>query len=117
MEIVAKVLDTEAILISNPHTKHQDIVKLVKRRVEGHITSIKYVMVSYNVHNDLVESAVKIIPGMKSPNITSLMEENYKAISCLIEKKNSAAIMDELRDLGATDILTFELSNTRNVRL
>lgn len=113
LEIVADVLKTEAILISNPHTENKDTIKLIKRRVEGYITATKFVMVSYNVHNDILANALKITPGKKSPNITSLENKDFKAISCLIEKKDVSSKMDELHDLGACDILTFELSNTR----
>lgn len=113
LEVVADVISTQAVLISNPHTEHQDIVNLIKRRVEGYITATKYVMISYNVHNDLLDEVLKITPGKKSPNITTLEDQNYKAISCLVEKKMSSSKMDELHDKGATDILIFALSNTR----
>ncbi len=73
----------------------------------------KYVMISYNIHNDLMETALKVTPGKKSPNITSLQDSDYKAVTCLVVKKEMNAKMDELHDLGATDILTFALSNTR----
>ena len=70
-------------------------------------------MISYNIHNDLLEKALKVTPGMKSPNITALAQTDFKAISCLISKKQMNTKMDELHDIGATDILTFALSNTR----
>lgn len=100
-------------MISNPHSDHKDTLKLIKRRIEGYITATQFVMVSYNVHNDLLAAALKATPGKKSPNITSLENTEYKAISCLICKKGVAAKMDELHDLGASDILTFEVTNTR----
>ena len=96
MEVVADVLKTEAILISNPHSEHKDTIKLIKRRVEGYITATKYVMVSYNVHNDILASTLKITPGKKSPNITTLEDKDFKSISCLIEKKDVSSKMDEL---------------------
>jgi len=113
LAVVADVLKTEAILISNPHTEHKGTIKLIKRRVEGFITSTKFVMISYNVHNDLLSAAVLVTPGMKSPTIQTLEDKDYKAISCLVEKKLVSSKMDELHDLGASDILTFALTNTR----
>jgi len=113
LEVIADVLETEAILISNPHSEHKDTLKLIKRRIEGYITATQFVMVSYNVHNELLAEALKATPGKKSPNITSLENQDFKAISCLINKKGVAAKMDELHDLGASDILTFEVTNTR----
>ena len=112
LEVVADILETEAILISNPHSEHQDLVDLIKRRIEGYITAQKYVMISYNVTDDVLEKALAITPGKKSPNITTLAD-GAKAISCLIHKKEVVKKMDELEEVGATDILTFELSNTR----
>ncbi len=113
MEVVADILETESILISNPHSEHKDIVSLIKKRIDGFMVAKKFVMISYNVHNDLLEAAIKITPGKKSPNITSLIDSDFKAVTCLVEKKESNKKMDELHDLGATDILTFALSNTR----
>lgn len=113
LEVVADVLETEATLVSNPHSKHKDIVNLIKRRVEGYITATKYVMISYNAHNDIISQAMKITPGKKSPTITSLDDISLKAVSCLIKKNEISEKMDKLHDLGATDILTFEISNSR----
>eukprot|EP01083_Nonionella_stella_P000798 2292_1 len=113
LEVVGEVLATESILISNINSKHEDMVKLIKRRIEGYMVAKKFVMISYNVHNDLLDAALKLTPGKKSPNITSLQDSDFKAVTSLVHNKEQNAKMDELHDLGATDILTFALSNTR----
>lgn len=113
LEVVGEVLSTESILISNINSKHEDMVRLIKRRIEGYMVAKKFVMISYNVHNDLLDAALKITPGKKSPNITSLQDSDFKAVTSLVHNKEQNAKMDELHDLGATDILTFALSNTR----
>ena len=110
---MADILETESILISNPHSEHKDIVETIRKRVDGYMVAKKFVMISYNVHNDLLSAAIEITPGKKSPNITTLNDSNYKAVTCLVNKKEANNKMDELHDLGATDILTFTLSNTR----
>ena len=110
---MADVLETEAILISNPQSEHKDLVDLVKRRIEGYIVATKYVMITYNIHVDLLDKAIKITPGKKSPTVTTLEDDKYKSVSCLVLKKESSKKMDELHDIGASDILTFALSNTR----
>lgn len=113
LEIIAQVLETEAMLITNLHSEHKDIVTLIKRRVEGYITATKYVMVSYNVRNEILKAAIHITPGKKSPTVTSLDDRGFKAVSCLVKKDEISTKMDELYDLGATDILTFQLTNSR----
>jgi len=113
LEVVGEVLATESILISNPNSEHTDIINMLKKRIEGYMIAKKYVMISYNIHNDLLDQALEITPGKKSPNITSLHDSNYKAVTCLVLKKQMNTKMDQLHDIGATDILTFALSNTR----
>eukprot|EP00567_Pseudictyota_dubia_P010223 CAMPEP_0197436796 /NCGR_PEP_ID=MMETSP1175-20131217/4188_1 /TAXON_ID=1003142 /ORGANISM="Triceratium dubium, Strain CCMP147" /LENGTH=295 /DNA_ID=CAMNT_0042966177 /DNA_START=204 /DNA_END=1091 /DNA_ORIENTATION=+ len=113
LEVVTEILATEAILIANKKSEHRDIVDLLKRRLEGIIAANKYVMISYNISNELLHDALKITPGKKSPNITALDDGKFKAVSALVAKKESNNKMDELHDMGATDILTFEVTNTR----
>lgn len=86
---------------------------LLKRRIEGYITATKYVMIMYNISADLLEKAVEITPGKRSPTVTSLDDSHYKAVSSLVLKKEVSDKMDALHDIGATDILVLNLSNSR----
>jgi ATP phosphoribosyltransferase len=111
--VVHEILETEAILIVNPHSKHTELVDLLKRRIEGYITATKYNMIMFNVSVDLLPEAVKITPGKRSPTITNLDDERYKAVSSLVKKSDISSKMDQLHALGATDILVLALSNSR----
>ena len=102
----------QAILITNPHTKHSELVKLLKHRIEGYITSKKFVMVSYNCSHEILEAVCKITPGKRAPTITNLTDGGH-AVSGLVKKGEVVKIMDELYVAGARDILVFDLSNTR----
>ena len=104
---------TQAVLITNKKTQHDSVVKLIKRRVEGYITATKYLMITYNVHVDLLEKASAITPGKRSPTVTGLEDPNYKAVSSLVLKSQLSIKMDQLHDVGATDILAVDLCNTR----
>ena len=106
------MLATEAVLIVNPHAEHQDLVNLIKRRLDGYITATKYVLVMYNVSNDLMEAAIKVTPGKRSPTITSLDDGESKSVSSLVLKKKVNEVMDELHEVGATDILVLSLANS-----
>ena len=113
LEVVADILSTQAILITNPNAEHRDLVDLIKRRIDGYLTATKYVMVVYNVSNELLEKAVAITPGKRSPTITALDDGTSKSVSSLVLKKDVSIKMDELHSIGATDILVLELSNSR----
>lgn len=57
-------------------------------------------------------SVFQITPGKKSPTVASLKDGGF-AVSALVLKKDSALVMDKLHELGATDILVFNISNSR----
>uniref|UniRef100_A0A7S0F4S4 ATP phosphoribosyltransferase n=1 Tax=Craspedostauros australis TaxID=1486917 RepID=A0A7S0F4S4_9STRA len=113
LEVVHEILSTQAILISNPNSTHKGMVEKLKRRIEGYITATKYSMIMYNVAVDLLSEAVKVTPGKRSPTITNLEDENFKAVSSLVLKKEVSAKMDALQEVGAIDILVIDLANTR----
>lgn len=113
LEIVADILETQAMLIANPHAEHKDLVELIRRRIEGYITATKYVMIMYNISGDLLPKAVEITPGKRSPTVTSLDDGTSKAVSSLVLKKEVNEKMDALHDIGATDILVLEITNSR----
>jgi ATP phosphoribosyltransferase len=112
LEIVATVLDTESVLITNPNSKHKSIVELLKHRIDGYITSKKFVMVSYNCSKEVLTAVTSITPGKRSPTITSLTDGGH-AVSSLVSKKEIVKVMDDLHNAGAQDILVFELANSR----
>lgn len=111
--MVANVLETQAVLIVNPNAEHRDLVELIKRRLDGYITATKYVLVMYNVSNELLHAATAITPGKRSPTITTLDDGISKAVSSLVLAKDVNKIMDQLHDVGATDILVMEVKNSR----
>lgn len=113
LEVVHDILSTQACLFSNPNSEHKELITKLRKRIEGYITATKYVMVMYNVSNDLLQEAIKITPGKKSPTITNLECGNTKAVSSLVLKKEISDKMDALEEVGATDILVLELKNSR----
>lgn len=77
------------------------------------MTSTKFMLIQYNISRSRLSDAIKITPGKRSPTISSLEGEDAVAVSALINKKDTALIMDELEIAGATDIMLFMLNNSR----
>lgn len=113
LEVVAEILQTEAVVIQNPHAPHENLVNLIKRRIEGYITATKFVLVFYNISNEHMAAAVKVTPGKRSPTVTSLDDGVSKSVSALVPKKDINQTMDRLEEVGATDILVMDVSNSR----
>ena len=88
-------------------------MELIKQRLDGYITATKYVLIMYNISNSLLQDVLKITPGKRSATVTSLDDGESKAVSSLVLTKNVNEVMDELKKIGATDILVMEIKNSR----
>ena len=54
-----------------------------------------------------------ITPGKRSPTVSPLDADGWCAVSALVLKKELSEIMDQLQEAGATDILAFDIANSR----
>ncbi len=113
LDVVAEVMVSQAVLIANPNSTHQDLISLILKRIEGYITATQYMMISYNVRRESLAQALAITPGKRSPTVSTLEEDSWVAVQSLVKRKESSAKMDQLHDAGATDILLFPISNSR----
>jgi hypothetical protein len=48
LEIVETIMETEAVLITNPNSKHKDVLATLKKRIEGYLTATKYSVGSWS---------------------------------------------------------------------
>jgi len=73
----------------------------------------RYVLCQYNIERSILEAATKITPGKRAPTITALEDPAWVAVSSMVLKERIASVMDELTDVGATDILVIGIANSR----
>lgn len=116
LHAISTVLNTEAVLIRSASTKHPEftpLIEMITKRLAGVIAASKYVVCQYNISRDKLAAATLITPGRRAPTISPLEEENWVAVSTMVEKKGLARVMDELVVVGAEDVLVFNLDNCR----
>ena len=124
LEVVAEIMRTEAVLVSNKNCRHPEMVRTIKTRILGYMTATSFVMITYNVSKADLPKVLAITPGKRAPSVSPLLmdiegngnghaKEEWMAVSALIKAKESSRIMDEIQSLGATDILIFEIQNSR----
>lgn len=116
LHAIATVLETEAVLIksNSPKRPHlTPLIEVITSRIAGLIAATKYVACQYNVPRDKLRATTLLTPGRRAPTISPLEEENWVAVSSLVEKSKSATIMDELVKAGAEDVLIFNIDNCR----
>jgi len=116
LHAIATVLDSEAVLIKSSVPKHTHLaplIELITSRMAGVIAASKYVICQYNIQREQLPAATTITPGRRAPTISPLEEENWVAVSSMVEKGRIATIMDKLVSIGAEDIMIFNLDNCR----
>jgi ATP phosphoribosyltransferase len=105
------ILNSEAVFASNIQsfkTKSILINELVFR-----INSVlngrsnKYIL--FNIPNEKLEQAAKILPGLKSPTVLPLFEENWSSIHSVIKEVDFWKVLNDLKQCGAEGILVIPI--------
>lgn len=112
LKAIDTVVESTAVLVKSRDANNA-VVDLITSRIRGVITAQKFVLCQYNIPRAKLETASKITPGKRAPTITALEEENWVAVSSMVEKKRIATVMDDLIKEGATDILVLNIANSR----
>ncbi|KZT12228.1 ATP phosphoribosyltransferase [Laetiporus sulphureus 93-53] len=116
LHAIATLLQSEAVLIKSSKPKHESLeplIKLLTSRIAGVVAASKYVICEYNILREKLHAATSITPGRRAPTISPLEDEDWLAVSSMVEKRKVADVMDELVKIGAEDILIFNLDNCR----
>lgn len=67
---------------------------MLRRRLRGVLVARQYVMMDYDISEDLLEAATKITPGMQSPTISPLDRDGSVAVRAMVRKRDTNKIMD-----------------------
>jgi ATP phosphoribosyltransferase len=107
------LLTSQAVLIQRAEADRPPRVEQLVRRLQGVIIARQYVLMDYDIPNELVEKAVAITPGIESPTVSPLHERGWSAVRSMVKRKDAHATMDELWDLGARGILVTDIHACR----
>lgn len=115
---IETILQTSAHLISSKKPKFPELVERIHQRFEGLMAAQKYVLCNYNAPRSILSTVLQITPGRRSATISALEKksdenEEWVAVSSMVEKKKISDIMDDLKKAGASDILVFDIGNCR----
>ncbi|XBH22850.1 ATP phosphoribosyltransferase [Jonesiaceae bacterium BS-20] len=99
------ILVSEAVLIRRRGTEVPAGIETLARRLQGVLTARDYVLMDYVVPSALLTEAVSITPGLESPTVSPLHEDDWTAVRAMVLRSGMNRVMDELHDLGARAIL------------
>ncbi|MGW5239814.1 ATP phosphoribosyltransferase [Monashia sp. NPDC004114] len=107
------ILRSEAVLIRGDRPGEAQAVSVLERRLAGVITARTYVMLDYDCPRDLVDKATELTPGLESPTVSPLQDEDWVAVRAMVPRIGRNRLMDELYDLGARAILVTDIAACR----
>lgn len=88
--------------------KRQKIMEL-KMLFEAVLSARGRVMLEMNVTKDKFDTLVKGLPSMRSPTVSPLFGDDGYAVKIAVQKSDVPTLLPRLQQLGATDIVEYEL--------
>ena len=107
------LLTSQAVLIQPRGALQPPRVEQLVRRLQGVIIARQYVLMDYDIPDELVEKAVALTPGIESPTVSPLVKPGWSAVRSMVKRRETNAIMDELWELGARGILVTDIHACR----
>lgn len=105
------ILNSTARLIVSPGK--DELAHKLLRRLQGVIVAREYVIFDYDCPKHLIEAATKVSPGIESPTISPLADDEWVAVRALVPTADTNRVMDELYDIGARAILVSAIHAAR----
>ncbi len=107
------ILRSEAVLVTAPQHLGDPALRVLEQRLRGVIVARDHVLVDYNILAANLPEATKIAPGLESPTVSALAEDDWKAVRVVVRRQQVNQVMDALLDVGAQGIIVTELIASR----
>ncbi|GAA4796733.1 ATP phosphoribosyltransferase [Olivibacter ginsenosidimutans] len=101
----ADVLSSEAILIGKNGIGNHAIVKELLQRIQSVLKAKETKYVVLNVVRDNLDTILSLLPGVKSPTVVPLAEENWVAVHTVIQERDFWEKINKLKAAGAQGIV------------
>lgn len=104
---VEVVMKSEALLIANKNLDEEkrDILKQMLFRIEAVKQAEDKKYVRMNVPKAHLQDIVSVLPGLKSPTIIPLADDEWCCVHTVLDQKRFWEIIGKLKELGAQGIL------------
>ena len=104
---------SQAALVRRSGAAPSAVVDQLVRRLQGVLIARQYVLMDYDIADDLVERAVAVTPGFESPTVSPLRTAGWSAVRAMVPRRDTNRIMDELWEIGARAILVTDIHACR----
>jgi ATP phosphoribosyltransferase len=113
LHVIATLLNSSTRFIANRQTlddpwkreKIEEMMTLFRAVLDAQ----ERVMLEMNVAKEQVDEIMKILPCMRSPTVAPLYGDQGYAVKIAVKRAETVKLIPQLKKLGATDILEYEL--------
>jgi ATP phosphoribosyltransferase len=105
----ADVMSSEAVLIGRAGSENEDLVKELIQRIQSVLRAKETKYVVLNVHKDNLPAITKLLPGVKSPSVVPLAEEDWVAVHTVIPERDFWDRISQLKQAGAQGIVVMPI--------
>ncbi len=104
---VEQMLNSEAVLTISPKISEErkEILEKLIFRIKSVLKGRNSRYVLMNVPNKKLDDVIDILPGMRSPTVLPLAQENWSSVHSVIDKNKFWDVIDQLKMAGAEGIL------------
>ena len=103
------VMSSEAVLIGRSGSENEELVKELIQRIQSVLRAKETKYVVLNVHRDNLQRVTALLPGVKSPSVVPLAEEDWVAVHTVIPERDFWDRISQLKQAGAQGIVVMPI--------
>jgi ATP phosphoribosyltransferase len=105
----ADVMSSEAVLIGSKAVENNDLVQELIQRIQSVLRAKETKYVVLNVQKDNLDAVLALLPGVKSPSVVPLAEDNWVAVHTVIPERDFWDRISQLKQAGAQGIVVMPI--------
>lgn len=105
----ADVMSSEAVLICSKSNDGSELIKELVQRIQSVLRAKETKYVVLNVHRDNLPAITALLPGVKSPSVVPLAEEDWVAVHTVIPERDFWDRISQLKQAGAQGIVVMPI--------
>jgi len=103
------VMTSEAILIGNKNVERPELIEELIARIQSVLRAKETKYVVLNVSRDNLPQVLTLLPGVKSPSVVPLAEEDWVAVHTVVPERDFWDKISQLKQAGAQGIIVMPI--------
>lgn len=103
------ICESEAVMVHRRGSELTAAKKQLTARLQGVVFAQQYLMLDYDCPRSILDAAIALTPGLESPTVAPLADENWVAVRAMVSRTKANQVMDELAAIGAKAVLASDI--------